>query len=111
MPSSDRNIREQLKNLPLRIQNLPEKRQGTKGTEYHISLLPTTTKTGDQVLVLPKKKSLQSYCREELWSRWNKTNHAAQTKVQFALRTVQAVFALQRNDIKLMDAYDVRHLS
>lgn len=117
LPGSDRNVREQLKKLATENPELARKRQGTKGTEYHISLLPTATQTalykregqikvGDQVLALPKKKSQQSYCREALWARWNKTNHAAQAKAQFALRTVQAVFALKRNGIKLMDAYD-----
>ncbi|MEO3738564.1 transposase domain-containing protein [Shewanella baltica] len=117
LPGSDRNVREQLKKLATENPELARKRQGTKGTEYHISLLPTATQTalykikgqikvGDQVLALPKKKSQQTYCREALWARWNKTNHAAQAKAQFALRTVQAVFALKRNGIKLMDAYD-----
>ncbi|MBU1392430.1 MAG: Mu transposase C-terminal domain-containing protein [Gammaproteobacteria bacterium] len=117
LPGSDRNVREQLKKLATENPELARKRQGTRGTEYHISLLPTATQTalykikgqikvGDQVLALPKKKSQQTYCREALWARWNKTNHAAQAKAQFALRTVQAVSALKRNGIKLMDAYD-----
>ncbi|MEZ8655726.1 transposase domain-containing protein [Vibrio splendidus] len=93
-------------------------KEGVKGVAYEFSMnsLPIQTQTalmkkqgkvqvGDQVLELPKKKSEQSYCREALWARWSKNNNAAKEKAQQALRTVQAVFALKNNGIKLMDAY------
>lgn len=93
-------------------------KEGVKGVAYEFSMnsLPIQTQTalmkkqgkvqvGDQVLELPKKKSEKSYCREALWARWSKNNNAAKEKAQQALRTVQAVFALKNNGIKLMDAY------
>lgn len=106
LPGSDRNIREQLKKLATENPELARKRQGTKGTEYHISLLPMATQTalykregqikvGDQVLAPPKKKSQQFYCSEALWAGWNKTNHAAQSKAQFALRTTRTIHSVQ----------------
>lgn len=95
------------------------RKENVKGivNEYHINSLPLQTQTalykkegqikvGDHVLALPKKKSQQSYCREALWARWSKNNNEAKAKAQQALRAVQAVFALKRNGIKLMDAYD-----
>lgn len=118
LPGSDRNVREQLKKLANENPELARKRQGTKGTEYHISLLPSATQTalyktkgqikvGEQLLSLPKKKSQSDgYCREALWARWNKNNHAAKEKAQQALLAVKAVFALKRNGVSLMDAYD-----
>ncbi|MFA0001669.1 DNA-binding protein, partial [Vibrio lentus] len=115
-PSTGRRARDLLKKLAMSNPELERKRQGTKATEYHVSLLPVPTQTallkqqgkvqiGDQVLELPKKKSEKSYCREALWARWSKNNNAAKEKAQQALRTVQAVFALKNNGIKLMDAY------
>lgn len=117
LPTTERGIRKLVESLAESNGIERTKRQGTKAFEYPISILPLPVQTalykregqikvGDQVLALPKKKSQQTYCREALWARWNKTNHAAQAKAQFALRTVQAVFALKRNGIKLMDAYD-----
>ncbi|HEG4440057.1 TPA: Mu transposase C-terminal domain-containing protein [Vibrio cholerae] len=96
--------------------SLKRRREGSKASEYHISILPVVTQTalykkegkvkvGDLVLELPKKKSQQSYCREALWSRWNKTNNKAKDKAQQSLKAVQAVFALKSNGISLMDAY------
>ncbi|AZQ10117.1 transposase domain-containing protein [Shewanella khirikhana] len=118
LPGSDRNVREQLKRLADSKPELARKRQGTKGTEYHISLLPPATQTalykregkikvGEQVLALPKQKpQQQGYCPEALWARWNKAGNAAQGKAQQALMAVKAVFALRQNGIALMDAYE-----
>ncbi|WP_276329914.1 DNA-binding protein, partial [Vibrio lentus] len=64
LPSSDRNARECLKKLAAEKPEQARKRQGTKATEYHVSLLPVPTQTallkqqgkvqvGDQVLELP----------------------------------------------------------
>ncbi len=119
MPTTGRRTRDLLKKISEDKPELARKRQGTKGTEYHISLLPLATQTalmkklgkvqvGDQVVSLPKKQPKQNktYCREALWARWNSTNTKAREKAQQAFVTVQAVYALQNHGIKLMDAYD-----
>ncbi|MBO2589359.1 transposase domain-containing protein [Shewanella algae] len=118
LPGSERNVREQLKRLAESKPHLSRKRQGTKGIEYHISLLPPATQTaiykregkikvGDQVLELPKKKSQQhAYCSEALWGRWNQASNTARDKAQHALTAVKAVFALRNNGIQMMDAYE-----
>lgn len=98
---------------------ISRRKEGVQGLAIEFSLrsLPVATqlavnkkqgqiKVGDLVLELPKeKKQSVGYCREALWSRWNKTNHPAKEKAQQALRTVQAVKALQQNGVKLMTAY------
>ncbi|NOH26506.1 DNA-binding protein, partial [Vibrio europaeus] len=116
LPTTERGIRKLVENLAITSGVERRKRQGTKAFEYPISILSTAhqvlllkkqgkVQVGEQVLELPKKKSDQSYCREALWARWSKNNNAAKEKAQQALRTVQAVFALKNNGIKLMDAY------
>ncbi|KFA96221.1 transposase domain-containing protein [Vibrio sp. ER1A] len=98
-------------------ESLKRKRSGSKAFEYHISILSPATQAalykregkiqvGDQVFNLPSEKNPKTYCREALWARWSKTNNAAKEKAQQALRTVQAVHALRKNGIKLMDAYE-----
>ncbi|WP_158133697.1 transposase domain-containing protein [Vibrio navarrensis] len=116
IPSSERNIREYLKKMSATRPELSRKREKSKATEYHISLLPAVTQTaiikkntvnfGDRVEKKPKAKATKSYCREALWSRWSKSNNKAKEKAQQALRTVQAVNALVANGIKKTDAYD-----
>lgn len=97
--------------------SLKRKREGSKAYEYHISILPVVTQTalykregkilvGDQLLDLPKEKSTKTYCREALWSRWDKTNNAAKEKAKDAVKAVQAVDALVKNGVKKLDAYD-----
>ncbi|MBY3693907.1 DNA-binding protein, partial [Vibrio cholerae] len=65
LPTSDRNVREQMKKLAAEKPELARKRQGSKAMEYHISLLPPSTqaallkktgkvKVGEQVINLPK---------------------------------------------------------
>ncbi|HCG7934296.1 TPA: Mu transposase C-terminal domain-containing protein [Vibrio parahaemolyticus] len=117
LPNTDRNTRECLKKMALEKPELARKRQGTRGFEYHLSLLPVPTQTallkkqgkvqvGDLVLNLPKKEQNKpTYCREALWSGWDKTNNTAKEKARQALRTVQSVEALVRNGVKRMDAY------
>lgn len=119
VPSSDRNIRELLKKLASEQPEKARKRQGSKATEYHISLLPTVTqaalykkegkvKVGDQTIELPKKEQHKpSYCREALWAKWNKTNNGAKAKARQALRVVQAVLALRVNGVSRMEAYQL----
>ncbi|WP_338726582.1 transposase domain-containing protein [Shewanella baltica] len=116
IPTTSHKIRAMLDRLS--DDSRKQKRQGTKAFEYHISILPVAVQTalykrdgkikvGDHVLTLPKKKAQSDgYCRDALWGRWNKTNHAAKDKAQEAMLTVKAVFALKRNGIKLMDAYE-----
>lgn len=116
IPTSERRARDLLKKLAAEKPELERKRQGSKALEYHISLLPSATQTaiykregkiqlGDQLLDLPKKKPQQSYCRDALWARWNQNHEDARNKALQALREVQAVHALKRNGISMMDAY------
>lgn len=115
-PSSDRFSREQLKKLSAGKEDLVRRRQGTKAMEYHLSLLSSVTqaalmrkqgkvKVGDQIINLPKAKPATSYCREALWSRWNKAGTKAQEKAKTKLRAVQAVDQLVNNRVPKMDAY------
>ncbi|MCR9669552.1 transposase domain-containing protein [Vibrio parahaemolyticus] len=116
LPSTERNTRECLKKLATDKPELARKRQGTRGIEYHVSLLPAATQTalykregkvqvGDQVLELPKDTGAKKYCREALWARWDKTNNEAKEKAKKALKAVQAVNALVKNGTKKLDAY------
>ncbi|MGD8172173.1 transposase domain-containing protein [Vibrio sp. TRT 21S02] len=116
LPSTERNTRECLKKLATEKPELARKRQGTRGIEYHVNLLPPATQTalykregkiklGDQVLDLPKEKNSKTYCREALWARWDKTNNAAKSRAQEALKAVQTVNALVNNGTKKLDAY------
>ncbi|HHF3237847.1 TPA: DNA-binding protein, partial [Vibrio alginolyticus] len=43
LPSTERNTRECLKKLATDKPELARKRQGTRGIEYHVSLLPAAT--------------------------------------------------------------------
>ncbi|MCR9669418.1 transposase domain-containing protein [Vibrio parahaemolyticus] len=115
VPTSVHKIRAMLDRLS--TEESKRKRQGTKAFEYQLSILPVPVQTafykreekiqvGDLVLNLPKKEQNKpTYCREALWSGWDKTNNAAKEKARQALRTVQAVEALVRNGVKRMDAY------
>ncbi|EPB6722781.1 DNA-binding protein, partial [Vibrio fluvialis] len=73
VPATDRNIRELLKKLAVELPEKARKREGSKATEYHISLLPAVTQTAiikkntvnlaDKVEKQPKSKATKSYCR------------------------------------------------
>ncbi|EHA6961944.1 DDE endonuclease [Vibrio parahaemolyticus] len=115
VPTSVHKIRAMLDRLS--TEESKRKRQGTKAFEYQLNVLPVPIQTafykreekiqvGEQVLDLPKKEQNKpTYCREALWSGWDKTNNTAKEKARQALRTVQAVEALVRNGVKRMDAY------
>lgn len=115
VPTSVHKIRAMLDRLS--TEESKRKRQGTKAFEYQLNVLPVPIQTafykreekvqvGEQVLDLPKKEQNKpTYCREALWSGWNKTNNSAKEKARQALRTVQAVEALVKNGVKRMDAY------
>ncbi|ELY1986554.1 Mu transposase C-terminal domain-containing protein [Vibrio harveyi] len=87
------------------------------GKEYHISSFSPAVQAalycrqgkvqvGETVLELPKKnESSLTYCREALWSNWEKTNETARNKATQALKTVNAVEALIQNGVARMDAY------
>ncbi|EGU6978531.1 DDE endonuclease [Vibrio parahaemolyticus] len=116
LPTTARRTRDHLQKLAEEKPELARKRQGTRGIEYHVSLLPAATQTalykregkvqvGDQVLELPKDTGAKKYCREALWARWDKTNNEAKEKAKKALQAVKAVNALVKNGTKKLDAY------
>ncbi|EOG1474724.1 transposase domain-containing protein [Vibrio parahaemolyticus] len=116
LPTTDRNTRECLKKLAEGKPEQARKRQGTRATEYHISLLPAATqaalykregkiKVGEQVLELPKDTGAKKYCREALWANWDKTNNNAKEKAKEMLAAVQAVHSLVKDGTKKLDAY------
>ncbi|HGZ7313164.1 TPA: transposase domain-containing protein [Vibrio parahaemolyticus] len=116
LPTTDRNTRECLKKLAEDKPEQARKRQGTRATEYHISLLPAATqaalykregkiKVGEQVLELPKDTGAKKYCREALWANWDKTNNNAKEKAKEMLAAVQAVHSLVKDGTKKLDAY------
>lgn len=94
-------------------------RDGSKATEYHISLLPPVVQAallrkagkvvvGGMTLDLPKPKAPR-YCKEQLWARWGKANTKAHEKAKARVAAVQAVRALVQNGSSLMEAY--QHIS
>ena len=116
LPTTERGIRKLVESLANETGVDRRKKQGTKAYEYPVTILPVAqqvalmkkrgkVQVGDQVLELPKEKSQKTYCREALWANWSKAGETAQNKARQALRTVQAVFALNKNGIKMMDAY------
>ncbi|WP_337958958.1 DNA-binding protein [Vibrio parahaemolyticus] len=58
LPNTDRNTRECLKKMALEKPELARKRQGTRGFEYHLSLLPVPTQTA----LLKKQGKVQLRC-------------------------------------------------
>ncbi|AAN55682.1 Mu transposase C-terminal domain-containing protein [Shewanella oneidensis MR-1] len=116
LPTDHNNVRTRLFKMVKDRPDMYRKREGTKAFEWHISVLPLPVQTaiykregkiqlGDQILDLPKKKPQHSYCRDALWARWNQNHEDARNKALQALREVQAVHALKRNGISMMDAY------
>nr|WP_232302021.1 transposase domain-containing protein [Aeromonas rivuli] len=92
-------------------------REGSKATEYHISILPPAVqaallrkagkvKVSGMTLDLPKAKpKAPRYCKEQLWSRWSKANTKAHDKAKACVTAVQAVHALVASGCTLMQAY------
>lgn len=115
MPTTERNIRENLKQLATPIPELARKREGTKAFEYHISILPAATqaaiykragqvKVGEKVFNIPSPKA-ERYCREALWARWNNAGNSAQEKAKEKLTYITALNGLINSGIGKMAAY------
>ncbi|MGL6429846.1 MULTISPECIES: transposase domain-containing protein [Aeromonas] len=119
MPTSERRSRDQLNRLADGNPEKSRQREGSKATEYHISILPPTVqaallrksgkvKVGAMTLDLPKPKAPR-YCKEQLWANWSKANDKAHDKAKERVRAVQAVHALVASGSTLMQAYE--HIS
>ena len=119
MPSTSRGMLKSLKKLAECSPEKSRQREGSKATEYHISILPPVVqaallrkagkvKVGGMTLDLPKPKAPR-YCKESLWSRWSKANTKAHDKAKARVAAVQAVHALVQNGSSLMQAYE--HIS
>jgi hypothetical protein len=119
MPTSERRTRDQLNRLSDYSSDKSRQREGSKATEYHISILPPVVqaallrkagkvKVGGMTLDLPKPKAPR-YCKENLWSRWSKANTKAHDKAKARVTAVQAVHAMVQNGSSLMQAYE--HIS
>lgn len=114
-PSDVSNIRSRLDKIS--TSETKRKRQGSKASEYHISLFSVESqvaiykklgkvKVGDLVLEIPKSnKNEIGYCRENLWERWNKTNTKAKDKAQETVRALHAVDALLQSGVARLKAY------
>lgn len=118
-PTQPANVRKMLNNLAAGQEEKSRKREGSKATEYHISILPPTVqaallrksgkvKVGGMTLDLPKPKAPR-YCKEQLWANWSKANDKAHDKAKERVRAVQAVHALVASGSTLMQAYE--HIS
>lgn len=116
MPATDRQIRNIMKQLVASEPDKGRQREGSKATEYHISILPPAVqaallrKTGKVVvggmtLDLPKPQAPR-YCKEQLWANWKKANTKAHDKAKDRLKAVQAVHAMVANGSSLMQAYE-----
>jgi len=119
MPTTDRQIRNIMKDLASSDPEKARQREGSKATEYHISILPPVVqaallrksgkvKVGGMTLDLPKPQAPR-YCKEQLWANWSKANDKAHAKAKDRLKAVQAVHALVANGSTLMEAY--QHIS
>ncbi|WP_370688895.1 transposase domain-containing protein [Aeromonas sp. JL9] len=119
MPTSERRSRDQLNRLADGNPDKSRQREGSKATEYHISILPPTVqaallrksgkvKVGSMTLDLPKPKAPR-YCKEQLWANWSKANDKAHDKAKERVKAVQAVHALVASGSTLMQAYE--HIS
>lgn len=120
MPTSERRSRDQLNRLATPSPEKARQREGSKATEFHISLLPPSVQAAlwrrqglievnGKLLQLPKEKSAEKkerYCKEEVWSRWNKATTDQQARARKKLEVVMAVYSLVRNGTGKMDAYN-----
>lgn len=118
-PTQPANVRKMLNNLAAGQEEKSRKREGSKATEYHISILPPTVqaallrksgkvKVGGMTLDMPKPKAPR-YCKEQLWANWSKANDKAHDKAKERVKAVQAVHALVASGSTLMQAYE--HIS
>ena len=119
MPNTARGMLKSLKKLAEHSPDKSRQREGSKATEYHISILPPVVqaallrksgkvKVGGMTLDLPKPQAPR-YCKEQLWANWSKANDKAHAKAKDRLKAVQAVHALVANGSTLMEAY--QHIS
>ncbi|RUQ10672.1 transposase domain-containing protein [Aeromonas dhakensis] len=119
MPTTDRQIRNIMKDLASTEPEKARQREGSKATEYHISILPPTVQAallrkagkvvvGGMELDLPKPKAPR-YCKEQLWANWKKANDKAHAKAMARAAAVKAVHALVASGSTLMQAY--QHIS
>lgn len=117
MPNTRQGMLSILKKLVKPCHDKSRQREGSKATEYHISILPPVAqaallrkagkvKVGGMTLDLPKDEPQARYCKEVIWDRWNKANFKAKEKAKTKVAALQAVMALHRNGVKLMTAYD-----
>lgn len=114
LPNHPYNVRKKLDSWA--TTETKRSRQGAKGYEYHISILPPITQAallkragkiqiGEQVFDIPQTRSVK-YCREALWEKWNRAGTHLQEKAKTQLTAVQACVELIQNGVRKMDAYN-----
>ncbi len=119
MPTTDRQIRNIMKDMASSAPDKSRQREGSKATEYHISILPPVVqaallrkagkvKVGGMTLDLPKPQAPR-YCKDQLWANWKKANEKAHAKAMARAAAVKAVHALVASGSTLMQAY--QHIS
>lgn len=119
MPSTARGMLKSLKKLAECSPDKSRQREGSKATEYHISILPPVVqaallrkagkvKVGGMTLDLPKPQAPR-YCKDQLWANWKKANEKAHAKAMARAAAVKAVHALVASGSTLMQAY--QHIS
>ncbi len=119
MPTTARGMLKSLQKLAECNADKARQREGSKATEYHISILPPTVqaallrksgkvKVGGMTLDLPKPKAPR-YCKEQLWANWKKANDKAHAAAMARASAVKAVHALVASGSTLMQAY--QHIS
>ena len=115
MPKTDKGMLKALRKVADGETGKARQRDGTKATEFHISLLPPSVQAallrkhgkvqvGDRLMDLPKPKAPR-YCKEVLWARWNQAGATAQAKAQQKLDAVLAVQGLIKNGVSKMEAF------
>lgn len=119
MPTTARGMLKSLQKLAECNADKARQREGSKATEYHISILPPVVqaallrksgkvRVGGMTLDLPKPKAPR-YCKEQLWANWKKANDKAHATAKERVKAVQAVHALVASGSTLMQAY--QHIS
>lgn len=115
MPTSERRSRDQLNRMAELSPDKSRQREGSKATEYHLSILPPVVQAallrkagkvvvGGMTLDLPKPQ-VPRYCKEQLWANWKKANDKGHAKAMARAAAVKAVHALVTTGCTLMEAY------
>ncbi|MND24113.1 Bacteriophage Mu transposase [compost metagenome] len=115
MPTSERRSRDQLNRMAELSPDKSRQREGSKATEYHLSILPPVVQAallrkagkvvvGGMTLDLPKPQAPR-YCKEQLWANWKKANDKGHAKAMARAAAVKAVHALVATGCTLMEAY------